>query len=322
MTTISVEPILRSRHAQRPDIVMNTFVMTYPRPIHSEFMTHHDISKNSSSSRAVPHKKTVEALKIDPFIPSVWTGLNSGMIGAEDPKTNVDMGEFMNFGHSFPVAREDAVILAMNKMIEFANALNQAGYSKQISNRYLEPWMHMKVVASGTNWKNLLWLRDHVAAEPHFQILAQKIKEQCEREDNIQVLEPGMWHLPWITKEDREQAWSKTNSSMKHEDREHAAFGLLSNKSVAHCASVSYKTVDGFDMTFEKALELSGKLQNSDRLHASPFEHVAQADEWISIPARAPLRSMEQVWANKEQHGNLRGFRQLRKMMPGEYIDG
>jgi hypothetical protein len=316
MTTISVEPILRSRHAQRPDIVMNTFVMTYPRPIHSEFMTHHDISKNSSSSRAVPHKKTVEALKIDPFIPSVWTGLNSGMIGAEDPKTNVDMGEFMNFGHSFPVAREDAVILAMNKMIEFANALNQAGYSKQISNRYLEPWMHMKVVASGTNWKNLLWLRDHVAAEPHFQILAAKIKEQCEREDNIQVLEPGMWHRPFVDFYDPDPELH--DGHMKWTGSHDDAIALA----VARCASVSYKTVEGFDMTLEKAHEINQKLQKSDRLHASPFEHVAQADEWISIPARAPLRSMEQVWANKEQHGNLRGFRQLRKMMPGEYIDG
>jgi hypothetical protein len=79
------------------------------------------------------------------------------------------------------------------------------------------------------------------------------------------------------------------------------------NLSVARCASTSYKTVEGFDMTLDRAVALHGKLVSSIPMHASPCEHQCQADE-----------RNRRGWEFPEQHGNLVGWRQYRKMLQGE----
>jgi len=42
---------------------LTTFVLTYPRFIHSEFMTHRMFSRNASSSRAIPFKKQIKMIE-------------------------------------------------------------------------------------------------------------------------------------------------------------------------------------------------------------------------------------------------------------------
>jgi hypothetical protein len=86
---------------------------------------------------------------------------------------------------------------------------------------------------------------------------------------------------------------------------------------VARCASTSYKTVDGFDMTLDRAVALHDKLVAATPLHASPCEHVAQADEWVEY---GDYTALYEGWQNKHQHGNFQGFRQYRKMLPGECL--
>jgi hypothetical protein len=81
-------------------------------------------------------------------------------------------------------------------------------------------------------------------------------------------------------------------------------------RKLARCASTSYKTVDGFDMTLERAIDLHDKLLASSPLHASPAEHQAQADVLDDYGA----------WENPNQWGNLQHFRQYRKMLPGEAV--
>ena len=58
-----------------------TFVLRYPRMIHSEFMTHRVFSRNASSSRAIPVAKVIEQVRNDPFIPSNVYMNQSGMVG-------------------------------------------------------------------------------------------------------------------------------------------------------------------------------------------------------------------------------------------------
>ena len=79
--------------------------------------------------------------------------------------------------------------------------------------------------------------------------------------------------------------------------------------SVACCASTSYKTVDGFDMTLERARPLVDKLASSRPAHASPFEHVAQVDEWLVDP------DFGAGWGAEYQHANFIGFKQYRKIL-------
>ena len=51
---------------------ITTFLLTYPRFIHSELMTHRVFSRNSASSRAIPFEKMVKMIEEDPFIPIAW----------------------------------------------------------------------------------------------------------------------------------------------------------------------------------------------------------------------------------------------------------
>ena len=59
---------------------ITTFVLTYPRMIHSEVMTHRLFSRNAASSRAIPFKRMMEDVENDPFIPIAWQKDHKGSI--------------------------------------------------------------------------------------------------------------------------------------------------------------------------------------------------------------------------------------------------
>jgi thymidylate synthase ThyX len=180
-----------------------------------------------------------------------------------------------------------------------AKAFDEAGYHKQVVNRLLEPFLHITVLVSATEWVNFLELRDHKDAEPHIQMLAREIRKCLGDESTVQMLKPGEWHLPFITEDDR----------IAVEDTKGASEALKA-LSVARCASTSYKTVEGFDMTIDRAQAIFDKLVTSKPCHASPLEHVAQAD-WIK--ASNPHRAT--AWQNEDDHRNFVGFRQYRAMV-------
>lgn len=308
MTTISAKTILRSRHSQRPDKILSTLLLRYPRPIHAEFMTHRVFSRNAASSRAIPVAKLIQDVMDDPFVPLFWGKNQKGMQATEECNASV---KSFTVG-SGTLDRVNAWTDAAMQAIAAARAFAEAGYHKQIVNRLLEPFAHITVLVSSTEWSNFLALRDHPDAEPHIQILAQEVRKELDREDNIQVLEPGAWHTPFVEDYDArldESAWDL-------EDFRNNAIKLA----VACCASTSYKTVDGFDMTLEKAIELHDKLVGSAPLHASPAEHVAQADTFNRPLYDRFGEHAGWAWKHSEQHGNFEGFRQYRKMLPNENL--
>ena len=51
---------------------LTSVLVTMPRIILSEMNTHRMLSKNTSSSRAIPFHKMVEAVETNPFIPIAW----------------------------------------------------------------------------------------------------------------------------------------------------------------------------------------------------------------------------------------------------------
>src|SRR5690606_3488730 len=100
MTTISAKTVLRSRHSQRPDKVLSTLLLRYPRWIHAEGRTHRqldisedfqisipapslmecdDLSRNASSSRAIPVERLISDVLDDPAIPIFWGKNEKGM---------------------------------------------------------------------------------------------------------------------------------------------------------------------------------------------------------------------------------------------------
>src|SRR5277367_7004587 len=116
----------------------------------------------------------------------------------------------------------------MWQAIDMAEAFSKAGYHKQIVNRLLEPFSHITVVVTGTQWSNFLTLGDHPDAEPHIQILAQRVREALDSAE-VQTLKQGEWHLPFIKDEERREAYFGPSQS--------PATGWLKKISVARCAS-------------------------------------------------------------------------------------
>ena len=108
---------------------ITTFLLTYPRFIHGELMTHRLFSRNSASSRAIPFNKMVQMVKEDPFIPIAWQKDHKGMQGTEYMiGEDTDQSEIL-----WNVSKNEAI----NTAIE----LHNHGVTKQLGNRLLEPVM-------------------------------------------------------------------------------------------------------------------------------------------------------------------------------------
>lgn len=260
-------------------IRLTTFVLTYPRFIHSEFMTHRVFSRNASSSRAIPVKKQIQMIKDNPAIPLAFTKNQKGMQGGEilDKRSH------------------DAAMLAWldgrDRAVEVAERLANLEVHKQYANRVLEPWSHITVVCTATDFDNFFALRCHPAAQPEICTLATLMWESYSL-GTPNKLEDGDWHLPFIS--DLTKFFYKEPDSYK----------VLIKMSVARCARVSYLNHEGKDPTLEEDLALYDRLLGSKPIHASPAEHQARAS------ANPFLVS-----------GNFRGWEQYRKTLPNECID-
>lgn len=333
MTTISSLSILRSRNAHAMDHVMSTLLLRYPRWIHAEGRTHRllsieegfeilartpslmedpNLSRNASSSRAVPVQKLIDDILADPAVPLFW-GKNIAGMQARDELGPLEKARAYDI---WMKSMENAIAYAQQMCnLGIDDETNKViGAHKQIVNRMLEPYSHITVVVSATEWTNFRGLRQHGDAEPHIHMLADAIGACLDVTDDIQDLQPGEWHLPMATSpveiEDMKSWLAGTGI-----DSADVLLDCRKKLSVARCASTSFKTVEGFDMTADRAFALHDKLVASTPLHASPCEHQGQAD------SREIARSgWPRDWDHPHEHGNLVGFRQYRKMLPGEHI--
>lgn len=127
---------------------ITSFLLTYPRFIHSELMTHRMFSRNSASSRAIPFEKMVKMVEEDPFIPIAWQKSHKGMQGNEYFTDSENIKGCVN---EWLKARDYAV--------QQATVLNEdlgyGGVTKQLCNRLLEPFMwHTVLVTSGKEGLN------------------------------------------------------------------------------------------------------------------------------------------------------------------------
>ncbi|MDE2425679.1 MAG: FAD-dependent thymidylate synthase [Elusimicrobia bacterium] len=224
-------------------IRLTTFVLRYPRFIHSEFMTHRMFSRNAASSRAIPIKKTLELVKNDPAMPIYWGRNKSGMQAEEE----LSESEIEQCKKEWLLAR-DAAIVHVERLLEL-------GLHKQISNRILESWIHMETICTATEFANFYNLRLDSAAQPEIKTLAE-VMLKAHNESIPTYLEWGRWHLPFVTEEES-----------KEFDIE-----LLRKFSVARCARVSYLNHEG-TIDHEKDIKLHDMLLQNK--HMSCFEHQA-----------------------------------------------
>ena len=252
---------------------LTTFVLTYPRFIHSEFMTHRMLSKNAASSRAIPCKKTRAMVLKEPAMPCSFSQNQAGMQAAGDISPRRQ--KIATF-----VWKAGGVLMCGVHWI-----LEKLGVHKQHANRVLEPWLHMTVVTTGTDWDNFFQLRCHKMAQPEFQALAQEMR-YIYFKSLPNRLRAGEWHLPFIDESEREILGGSV--------------ALI--RSVARCARVSYLNHEGKKSTPAEDGQLYDRLLGSMPIHASPAEHQAMATR------------------NKGYSGNLRGWIQYRKTLKGENV--
>lgn len=287
------------------DIRLTTFQLRYPRFIHAELMTHRLFSRNASSSRAIPVKRMIEDLRRDPAMPIFWGSNQPGMqAGAE-----LTGGDLDRCKHEW--------LLAMEHAIHHAEFMMQSHLHKQIANRILEPWAHINVVVTATDYANFYALRRHKDAQPEIKALADAMFA-AQNKSRPELLLPGQWHLPYITADDRSYVCNNIGE-LSHKilcDSAHVRKEALLRTSVARCGRVSYLTHDGRPTTIEEDLALYERLVGNAPLHASPAEHQATPD------TRYLSGTDNGVWRNAAEHGNFTGWRQLRKMLPNEFVPG
>ncbi len=252
---------------------LTTFVLTYHRMIHSEFMTHRMLSKNSSSSRAIPVDKMIRKVVTDNVYPLHWGANQKGMV-ANSEISEMRQEEARSIWES---ARDIAINHAM--------AFNAIGVHKQVVNRLLEPFSTITVICSGTEYQNFFAQRCHPDAQPEIRALAIAMREAYDASKS-KFLEAGDWHLPFIKNED----WAEMQTRW-----EEVANGSLDAKKICigRCAKVSYLNHDG-NRSIDDDIKLHDRLLASKPSHLSPFEHVA-----IALP-------------NSEKRANFTGFESCR----------
>lgn len=276
MTTISAKIIADSI---ANDVRLTTLELCYPRFIHPEFMTHRVFSRNAQSTRAIPFSKMCKYMLEDPVVPIHWGANEPGMQAYEEIRF-----------------KSDAELLwkkALGTTHFYAKLLADLGLHKQIVNRLLEPFQHIKVVATTTEVSNFFKLRLANDVEPHMRELARIMYATIEEAKPVK-LNPGEWHLPYVT-----------------EAHKHLPIDKQLKISVAKCARVSYLNHDNTEVSIEKDLELYDKLLAS--CHMSPFEHQATPMEPDSVYYSLGMTHIDRnniCWSN-----NFRKWAQYRAIL-------
>lgn len=226
------------------------------------------LSRNGSSFRAIPVNKMLGETQSDPALPVFWGKNQKGMSAVEE----LEEPQICYVKELWNDAIED--------IIHKVEDMNDYGLHKQTANRLLMPFQWMKVIVTGTEWKNFFYQRTHKDAQPEMRKLANLMQEALDK-SKPQRLEIGEWHLPYILPEDFEFVRS-------------AGFGenvklykILREISSGRCARVSYDNHNGKRDHIED-LELFNKLMKrpyvdktgnvftvNDPTHPSPTEHQA-----------------------------------------------
>lgn len=234
--------------------------LRYPRFIHQEFMTHRAFSRNASSSRAVPVSRMIREVVDNPAMPVSWGSNQPGMVaGAEVSEADRD-------------AAIQLWLQGRTQAVSVANALHAMGLHKQIVNRVLEPFSHIRVLCSATETDNFFKLRDHPNAQPEMQALARAMRAAMDA-STPRKLGPRQWHLPYIERAD--YVMFDTYEGAEWDGTGAHPISTLIKLSVARCARVSYRNAQGHLPATDHDLSLYQRLMSDTPMHASPAEHQA-----------------------------------------------
>ena len=248
---------------------VTTVEATMHRFMLAELNTHRVFSRNSASSRAIPVARQIERVLDDPAMPVEFGGKQAGMQAGPPLE-----------GGALEAARA-AWLEARDAAVVSARRLADLGVHKQVVNRLLEPFMWHTVIVTATDWDGFWHQRCSPLAQPEIRIVADAMREAFDASTPSPV-EPGDWHLPFITDVDRAEV---------------PDLDVLRKISAARCGRVSYLNHAG-RRDLDDDLHLYARFVEAQPAHASPLEHVATPAD----PGRSSA-------------GNLRGWIQLRHLV-------
>ena len=328
MTKINAKIVADSLSPQGDRLI--SILATFPRIILSEMNTHRMLSKNTSSSRAIPFNKMVESVQNDPFIPIAWQKEHKGMQGNEYHFYNNSVLQ-----ESWLEARDKAVIIA--------SEINEYSVTKQLCNRLLEPfmWTTMLITGSKEGWDNFFNLRNSVyeteigvfkskrdalisyaeggvmanlpttdlewmqvnkgQAEIHMMELAECIYDAMN-ESIPNQLEGGEWHIPFTKEID---LFKIAKEYPDADDFQEVCVKI----STAMAARTSYTVVgDEKEINYQKMIDLHDRLIGQNPPHSSPMEHCClcvSEEEYNNS-----FKGVEKGWFR-----NYKGFKSYRQII-------
>ena len=294
---------------------ITSFILTYPRFIHSELMTHRMFSRNASSSRAVPIQKMIETVKNNTFCPFEFQKAHKGMQG---------------FDYFTGQDKEDCIKLWLESAelaLQQAEKMKEKGITKQLCNRLLEPFMWHTVLVTATEFENFFELRcpqyeyydmltgnqqffkskkdwlqyynnkplpkaKHISkipendvewlqinnsqAEIHIQTLAESMWDALN-ESKPKHLKSGQWHIPFGDKIEGINFTFQDTSDNQWAVKYNR---LLDGDSIAIKIATARCARLSY-MTFDGEIDYEKDIKLHDQLlqdkHLSPFEHCTRA---------------------------------------------
>jgi thymidylate synthase ThyX len=240
---------------------LTTWVLKYPRLIHSELMTHRVFSRNAASSRAIPIEKMIADVETNPAMFEYWGSNKKGM-QAGPPL----VGEELENAKRIWLEGAAQAILT-------AKRLHAAGLHKQNANRVLEPWFHMTTLVTVNDYHNFFYQRAHKDAQPEFAVLAYRMLAKFVKSQPVHR-DWGDWHIPFG---DRiPDVYSQAD---------------MLRIATARCARVSYNNFEG-TIDAEKDFALHDMLLKNN--HWSPFEHCAMSQEAVGVNPDGSAEFVEQ----------------------------
>ena len=259
---VVADSVYRSTRLITLEIELHRFILP-------EANTHKALSRNYQSSRAIPILRQLEQIANDPAMPVYYGKDQAGMIAGEELE-----GRDLELVKMIILGMRDACLNGVKQ-------LHKLGLHKQVSNRYVEPWMWTKGVITATHehFIAMFRLRRHFAAQPEIKALFDVIYDAIQTSQPA-TLKAGEWHLPyygegyWKNSHKDTQGWYDING-----------MGLeQAIKVSASCvAQVSYRKLDD---SLEKATKVYDMLNLPiegvypyDPPHFSPTEHIAKAGD-------------------------------------------
>lgn len=280
---------------KHPDRLI-TVEVTFPRFILAEVNTHRVFSRNSASSRAIPVKKKIKAVKENPFVPEKFNAYTKGM-GVGEELSPEDQRRCKQIW----LDARDAAVESAEAFLEVA----EEGIDKSRANRLLEPFDWQTAIITSSRWENFFALRNHPGAQPEFQILVAHMLRAMQA-SFPKYLGPGEWHLPLIDGDELETLPDAIPAFQVYDPDAFVPDLVIPRISAGRCARSSYDKQhdpETAGASYKREVE---KLENNG--HLSPAEHPATP------------RDME----NSDTHGEIapgnlgEAWIQLRKLIPNE----